>query len=219
MNGTSLWLRTVLTLVLPCTFLGGYQLAAGEQSEPPLRFFLESGSDRQEILLDRPFELQLGEQKKIHVLRMQPHRRLETRDLSFEYPRHMTFEYDSEDRITQWFLDGIDFRLTVQRYARALDPDSLVKLVADAVREEFGNAVTDQEEIMLTFKDKLTWGQRLDIELAGTKIQIVVHALHQVEDRVYVVLLQDTLTEDGETTQERAVVLDALEKTLTILDK
>lgn len=36
---------------------------------------------------------------------------------------------------------------------------------------------------------------------------------------LFPILLQDTLTEDGETTQERAVVLDALEKTLTLLDK
>ncbi len=219
MNGTSLWLRTCLSLLLPCTFLGGYQLAAGEQDEPPLRFFLESGSDRQEVLLDQPFELQLGEQKKIHVLRIQPHRRLETEDLSFEYPRHMTFEYDSEDRITQWILDGIDFSLTVQRYAQAGDPATLVENVVDAVREEFGDAVVDQDEIRITFRDRRMWVQRLHIELAGTKIQIVVHPLHEVEDRVYVVLLQDTLTEAGETTSERASVLDTLEKTLILLDK
>ena len=124
----------------------------------------------------------------------------------------MSFQVDHDPDVRVWTLEGNDVTLMVQRHTRT-QPRTLLKLVTDAVVETFGGA--ERSETSLTLLGKTVKGHRLSLFLADTELWQDYFAI-ECDDATIVLMVQNTLDENGAPSDEGARVRELLSKTFTI---
>ncbi len=87
-------------------------------AEPPLLLELTVGEQVIELVEGQPAAHELLGQEVTLRAEVRPTRRLQTPACSFDYPRHMAFEYerDADLGLETWTLDGNDVVLMAQRF-------------------------------------------------------------------------------------------------------
>jgi hypothetical protein len=177
-------------------------LPLAESDEPPVRYSLEHGGQHVSVRLDQPFELEVDGQKRRFTLRAEPNRLLDLPALRFEYPRHIPFEYETEDNYTCWTLDGNSATLLIQRVGSSDDPHAVLDDIVDSFKQGFGSDTRAHGPVALTLDGRELRGERLRVMIAGSLLDMEAFALCRRGGDVYLLILQDMLNDDGSTTDE-----------------
>ena len=186
---------------------------AVEKREPPMIFSLEIDGKKIPIELDKPIDLETkGPGAKV-TLRAEPHRVFSFGGLRFHYPRDMGFEADlGTEGLKLWTLDGNAVVIMVQYYKERQDYEDLRKEYTDNMVKSVGRRNVKVESSTLTLQKKTLTGSTLRLNMAGTKLAQSVYSF-QVGDDSVVLVLQDSLTDDGAITEEFARSLKLMQET------
>ena len=202
-----------LLALLPLGLLGWGARGLDESLEPPLRFHLETGDTLVEVQLDRPFELELEGGAVRCVLRAHPNRRLELAELEFEYPRNMGFEHDGTVPFTIWTLDGNDVVLMLHRYGVGGAAPELLEQFLETMLETYGSAGREVGDVALELDGREIDGRRIEADFAGVTLRQDCYALYTGARSAWLLIVQDSPGDDGESSAELDEVLSALKAT------
>lgn len=202
-----------LAWLLPCAVLTLAASRGDESTEPPVRYYLEHQGRQTNVRLDQPFELETAEGRTVRAtLRAHPTRIFSIDQLSFEYPRHMPFEYDDSGSVPMWTLDGDDVTLIVQRFGFDLDPQELLTSVADSAISALGDGTITP--ISLTVQGEVMPGHRVDAEVAGHHLRQDYYLLARDPGNLVLLIFQDSPRDDGSPSDEAETVRDLITRTL-----
>jgi hypothetical protein len=197
--------------LLSCALLGGMLVPRyGEGDEPPLRFALEGADGTLDIEVDRPFELTVGDRSVPFVLRAKPTRVLAVGGFALEYPRNMSFEFETDGNITTWTLDGNDVVVIVQRIHGAGASSGLADSIGEGIARAYEGHRTTIAPCEARIGGRRITGRRVEIDLLGNDIVQDVLPLCDAGDAAFVLILQDTRDEGGASSAEDRLVRELL---------
>lgn len=207
-------------VVLAMSFLSSPSVAQEAASdaavEPPLEFVLNVGGKDMPVRLDEPFELEGGDGKQVLTLSVGDTRLFDKSGIKFRYPRHFAFEADLEDPTFQgWTLDG---NSTVMMLFLAPDTDDAATMRDDFVEtmvEQFGEEQTSVSKTSISLEDEAVSGSRIEALIADVTLRQDIFGLATPEGAL-ILVIQDTLEDDGSPTKETAGAIELLKETFKV---
>ena len=186
----------------------------GEDQEPPVRYYIEHHGGTTDVLLDRPFELRTeGGEVFSATLRAHPTRVFAIDQLSFEYPRHLPFEFDDSGSVAMWTLDGNDVTVVVQRFEfDHLDPEQLLEDMAEAAVD--GLAADAAAPISLDVRGAALPGKRVEATVAGHRLRQDWYLAAHADGAIVTFMIQDSPQAGGDPSDEAALVIGMIQRTL-----
>jgi hypothetical protein len=189
-----------LSLILIFSFLkAGAQVAKDSSVREPKNGFevLINGKIYQ-VVEGEVLTLDTTLSKPSISIRLSDRKKLETASLSFEYPKHLSFEFEKDTGINTWTLNGNNLVVTLFE----LDGKPPLNALTDAVAEKFGKTNCRVEDFKKEFGHQLMNGKRLHVTLAGTRLIVDFYEIISGDDKSRFISFQDTIKDNGESTDE-----------------
>ena len=219
--------RALILFVVLLALLGVVVAQAGDEqapderpkalvdTEPPLLLRLIVGGETHAIRLDEPLELPTPAAKTTVLLRAEPHRLFPYGGVRFRYPRHFAFTADRENpAVRQWTLDGSDCVIMLFRFPGDNDATKSLRDSVDAARAQWGERARTSDTALDLNGVKLE-GTMFDIMLAGQRLKQSYFGLRVGEDSM-VIILQDSLQENGQASADYSRTLKMLEESFEV---
>ena len=201
------WIATVLlSTLVGAAAMGSQQIWTvqadqGDAVEPPMLLELEIDGERAEIELGVPKSVTVnGESVRVTLL-AKKYRVFDRAGISFSYSRCYSFDAEIEDELRIWMLDGKDTVIHVQSYRDLIDPDDVVQTVLEGIKAELDQSSVKNVECSAEFGSETKSGTRCVFSIGSIRIEFSAYGF-KVDDDVVVILLQDTLDDDGQNTPE-----------------
>ena len=137
--------------------------------------------------------------------------------MSFKYRRGMSYQYDnSTPEVTIWSLDGNEAVLMIHSFGADAGADVVREVVQETagVFKGMGGKIS-MGRCELRVGGTALSGERMDINLNGILLRQEYYGLRIGSHRV-VLVLQDSLSDNGETTDEFRNMKSLFEKTSTV---
>ena len=185
--------------------------------EPELQLEIEFDGTKKTAELGLQTLVEVGGKQLPVTIRAKEYRTLSVTDLKFNYPRHLAFEVDTEDvpSIVIWTLDGNNVVIIVQRYPKLVG--NLTSTVVSGLIEQFGKENVDQSKVSMELAGKTRNGVRLDATLFDdVKLRQEVFSLSGSKYN-YALILQDSLSDDGEESKEMVNAKKLLKESLELV--
>lgn len=202
---TAMLLTAALGLALPAS-VHRPQVPA---SEPPMRLRFEIEGQAVSVTAGESFELALdGKKHKAKVL-IEPTRIFRGLAFEFEYPLNMAFSTDFESEgLAYWSLDGGDTVIAIQLFSDG----GLEELLAGTV-EGLKSVYQSIEvsEISITLDGQEIEGRSVLGHIAGVALRQDLYAF-EAGNEVFILSVQDSLTDDDEQTEETRGAYELLER-------
>lgn len=212
-------LRALLRLALPSAVAASIGAAiavpitspSDESVEPGARYALTIDGTTVAVRDDRPFEITLGERTLTGTLEPLPTKELVVGGVRFEYPRAMSFEYETGFGADIWTLDGNDATVMVFRFSVGLGLEEMLDDQIEAF-SDFGEVETSDATVRL--------GER---EVAGAQITVAsdmigalameLYPLDEGEESRLWIMLQDVRDAPDAASDEFVEVRDMVART------
>lgn len=196
-------------------FGAAYAKEPGDTDRAAIALVVEIGDQKIEAELGHPFHVQIeGKTVRMRVT-AKPTRTFNHAGVSFEYPRDMDFEFNNRTAGAKvWSLDGNDVVLMVQHFA-SVPTGKGAALLAKGAARRFGSLVTQTSKTQMSLGGHELKGVRLDASVSGARIALQFFDLPSKEGAV-VLVLQDSLADDGNHSQEFEAIVPVLSKTLQV---
>lgn len=196
--------------------LGAVSLATTEEtSEPPLRIQLELAGFEHELLLGEDFKIELDGKTYHGHIGSVARRRFEAHGVRFEYPSNFTWECDTGDGMTSYFLDGPSTALVVNVFEQEIDLEEYREALALGFAEELDPLDIELSQIRLRLGGETYKGTRLDVITADMKFHYDFVAFTK-EDVTLVLDIQSLLDEEGEVGGDCVEALELLAETFEL---
>jgi hypothetical protein len=195
-------MRPVLPLLLALLLLPLAGAAPDEKhGEPPMLLSLEHAGNSIPVRIGQPFEIEVDGKRVSLKLTQLPYRVLEVGPVSFRYPSHFTYEYDSGD-VPTFTVEGPDTVIMLTRAGEADEKEFLDAFVS-GVRASFGNRRIRATAVELAFPGRKLKGHRLDISIGPVTIRQKLFAF-RAGGETFGLMIQDSLDDDGKPTETTA---------------
>jgi hypothetical protein len=138
-----------------------------------------------------------GSKPSIYV-RLSDRKKFSAASLSFDYPRHLSFEYEKDTGLKTWTLNGKSLVVTLFE----LDGQIPLNTIMESMVEKFGKKNCTVEDFKKEFGHQLTNGKRLHVKLAGINLVIDFYDLVSGDAKSRIISFQDTLMDNGDSSDE-----------------
>jgi len=132
------------------------------------------------------------------LIKLSDRKKLVAASLSFDYPRHLSFEYEKETGLKTWTLNGNSLVVTLFE----LDGEIPLNTLIESIVEKFGEKNCTVKDFKKEFGHQLTGGKRLHVNLAGTSLIIDFYALVSGDAKSRIISFQDTIKDNGDSSNE-----------------
>ncbi|TWT48379.1 hypothetical protein Pla111_01420 [Botrimarina hoheduenensis] len=192
---------------------------------------LTIGAEVYNVPVGKPFAVQIGEQRV--TMRIDPRSQTDftIEGVSFSHPASLVAETPvDEGGVAIWAIQGPSSAIMLQRYDGELAPESLLKVLADNIAEQYGKQPIQRQAVQLRGADRTYPGQQLRVSTTaasgqgatagqgvaeGTAVDLVQNVFTFASgDRVYALIVQDTRPAGGGETPEYQETLRLLGETL-----
>lgn len=160
-----------------------------EKSEPPLELEVELDGKVVAALANQPTEVVVGDKKLKLKVTAKPWRTFRAAGIEFRYPSGHRFEYEENETLRTWTLDGNDNTITVI-FNDAEDLDSVTKEFLEGVEEGLPNPKRTKSPRPLRLGGREVTGTRFQASVAD---QILVQDIYglKVKNGVVFLILAD----------------------------
>ena len=205
------------TILLTCfAFAKDAEATKSFPAALPLEFILEIDGQGIPMATGTPVKLTIAGKEVVARLVQKPDRLFKTPGLSFRIPSQHAYEFDdSSPGMKQWTFDGNDNVVIVTGTDVGIEAGELIKSTVDGIVSKFGRKNSKQEKSELTLGGKKYPSVRLRITLAGQRLQYQIASLASGKF-TFLIMVQDSLNDDGSESDEAKSVLQLLDKTLKL---
>jgi hypothetical protein len=142
--------------------------------------------------------LDLTASKPSISIKLSDRKKFEAASLSFDYPRHLSFEFEKDAGLKTWTLNGNSLVVTLFE----LDGQIPLNTLIESMVNKFGKRNCTVEDFKKEFGHQLTSGKRLHVKLAGTNLTIDFYALASGDAKSRIISFQDTIKDNGDPSDE-----------------
>ncbi|MEM6717931.1 MAG: hypothetical protein AAF611_01315 [Bacteroidota bacterium] len=130
--------------------------------------------------------------------------------ISYEYPTHFGFEYESSFGYKNWTFDGNNFVImNFEIVAGTLD------LFVDEIVGRFGKSNCTIKRTSMKLGSRTLKGKRINVELMGEKLTLDMLEIKMGDGKTRIIAFQDSLNEYGTPTEEGEKAIDKINETIT----
>lgn len=185
--------------------------AIDETIEPSDNFKLVLDGQETRLVPEKPFEVTIKGEKIKGLLQVEPLKTFNYGGISLQYPRYFTFEADLSDKdVSLWNLSGSNCVLMIQLYPAEMDH----KIMAQMLQPRFGEKNSIVSDCTLSLKGNETKGSRLTTTIGDSSITQEIYSF-KVQSGSLLLILQDTLSLDGKSSEEGRKFRQLLIETLS----
>jgi hypothetical protein len=166
--------------------------------EPKNRFEITINGKTYDAIEGQPLTLDSMVSKPSISIKLSDRKRFAAASLYFDYPRHLSFEYEKSAGLKTWTLSGNKLVVTLFERNGQIPLNALI----ESIVTRFGKENCTVEGFKKEFGHQLTNGVRLHVNLAGTNLIIDYYALLSSEAKSRIISFQDTINDNGNTTDE-----------------
>ncbi len=183
------------------------------QAEPAYRLSVEIDGVVVPLVDGERGEVTIGDRKLPIRATVLPTRILDAKGVRFEFPRAMAFEAELSNHYDHWSLDGGDCTILLDRFS-GIDAPSPGDML-DSIAGHTAGGVKDQQPTEWTLGRLSAKGVVGTLTIAGTGIQNTVLRF-EAAGATYLLVVQDTLDDQGQPTEESKRVRRILEQTFEV---
>jgi len=130
--------------------------------------------------------------------------------ISFEYPTHFAFEYESSFGYKNWTFDGNNFVImNFEIIAGTLDS------FVEEITGRFGRSNCTIEKTSLKLGDRTLKGKRINVNLMGEKLVLDLLGINMEDGKTRIIAFQDSLDENGNSTDESKEAIKKINETIS----
>jgi hypothetical protein len=180
-------------------------LSAGAQDsrdsaamEPKNRFEITIDGKTYQVVEGQVLKLESTLAKPSISIKLSDLKKFEAASLSFEYPKHFSFEYEKDTGVTIWTLNGNNVVVTLFELDAKIPMNTLVQPMI----KKFGKQNCTVEDFKKELGHQLTNGKRLHVKLAGSNLIIDFYEINFGDAKPRIMSFQDTIKDNGESSDE-----------------
>jgi len=192
--------------------------AQKNEAEPPMSFELVIDGNATPVELDKPVKVTVHGKETTIRLAAKPTRLFRKAGISFDYPRHMAFEYDdSTPGLRIWSLDGNNTVLMLLKYDMPIKPANALNLMVSQLVGQYGRSNSKVSASSIELGDSKLSGKRITASIAGEKLHQDLYAFGD-EEGPWLLMVQDMPDELGKVTKETQQTIDLLQSSFAAFD-
>jgi hypothetical protein len=200
-----IWTISLLSVAIVSSLMAQ---SSSDQNRPVLKL---------DVLIDgKQFSIHDGDtlqyDSKSIVIRTSQYMTFDFEALKFDFPKHLSNEYEHGEGYKTWTLDGNNFVIMYFIFDVEVDSDVFIKEMVDKFGKK--NCTLSDRRTRLGKIDLA--GKRINITLAGVKITFDIFSLNTNDGKTHYLAFQDTKGDDGSESQEGLEALDLLNKTIEL---
>ena len=202
-------------LLASASLLAGFGAnGLADPSEPPLQVVLTIDGVQQKLTTGEQVSVNIAGKPRDVLVEVAPTRRLEAEGVAFDYPSSMGFEFehDEEVQLKMWTLDGNDVTLILSQFS--FETDGMARQMLESSLEALDQEA-ELREIEVHFSGKKTSALQARVNVVGNAMEITAIAL-PIPGKSCILMIQDSLEDDGGHTQESSTVMQLLAETMKI---
>lgn len=210
-----LLLAVLVTTILSPAFCAEAEkmVTRDESIEPSSIFVLDVNGEKFELTSGKPTELPIEVKNPKVALEVKPYKEFTYAGIYLKYPQSFSFEADlADETVKMWNLSGNSGILMIQKYSLEMDHQTMAHLLQPRYGEK--NARIADCEILLD--GKKVPGTKVVATFGGTSISQEVYSFN-VEGGSILVILQDSIDEEGKPTQEGVDLKGMISKTFKLV--
>jgi hypothetical protein len=131
-------------------------------------------------------------------IKLSERKKFEAASLSFEYPKHLSFEYEKDTGLRTWTLSGNSLVVTLFE----LDAKIPLNTLTEQMVKKFGKKNCTVEDFNKELGHRLINGKRMHVKLAGAAITIDFYEINSGDAKSRFLSIQDTIKDNGESSDE-----------------
>ena len=187
-------------MLLIFSFLGVRAQEATDSGamEPKNRFEITIDGKTYPVVEGQPLKLESTLSKPSISVKLSDRKTFEAASLSFEYPKHLSFEYAKDSGIKTWTFTGNSLVVTLF----ALDAKIPLNTLVEAMVKKFGKKNCTIEDFKKELGHQMTNGKRLHVKIAGANIIVDYYELYSSDAKTGIMTFQDTIKDNGESSDE-----------------
>jgi hypothetical protein len=166
--------------------------------EPKNRFEITIDGKTYQVAEGQLLKLESTLSKPSISIKLSARKTFEAASLSFEYPKHLSFEYEKDSGVKTWTLNGNSLTVTLLELDAKI---SLNELVEPMVKK-FGKKNCTVEDFKQELGHRLTNGKRLHVILAETNMIIDFYQINSGDAKSRIMTFQDMIKDNGQSSDE-----------------
>lgn len=187
------------------------QAAADESStEPKTALEITINGKKYQVAEGAVLKLDSTLVKPAITVRISDRKKLDNSAVSFDYPRHLSFEFEKDTNYKSWTLSGNNLVVTLFELGGKVEMQEIV----DGMVGKFGKQNCTVED----FRDQLGSvnmpGKKIHVNLAGSKILISFYQISATEQATRLISFQDTIQDDGSPSDEFKKGFDMINRSI-----
>jgi hypothetical protein len=181
--------------------------------EPKNRFELIINGKSYDAIEGQPLTLDSTVSKPSISVKLSDRKKFAASSLIFDYPRHLSFEYEKSASLKTWTLSGNKLVVTLFE----LDGHIPLNALIESIVTRFGKENCTVEDFKKEFGHQLTDGKRLNVKLAGTNLIMDFYALVSRDAKSRIISFQDTPKDNGDSSDEFNAGFQMIDSTMKFL--
>ncbi len=188
------------SLMLIFSFLNASAQEAKDSGaiEPKNRFEIIINGKTYQVVEGQILTLDSTFSKPSISIKLSERKKFEAASLSFEYPKHLSFEYEKSIGLRTWTLSGNSLVVTLFE----LDAKVPLNTLTEQMVKKFGKKNCTVEDFNKELGHRLINGKRLHVNLAGAAIIIDFYEIISGDAKSRFLSMQDTIKDNGESSDE-----------------
>ncbi|MCK4813865.1 MAG: hypothetical protein KAT14_08005 [Candidatus Marinimicrobia bacterium] len=167
---------------------------------------------------DTIYTLSEGEILKFHSTLEQPEisvrladfKKFDNENISFDYPKYFSFEFEEDYGYKGWTFDGNNFVIMCFEFDAKIELDDVVNEVIN----QFGKDNCIIEKVQIKLGKKILAGRRINISLFGQKLTMDYLEIILSDSKSRFIVFQDSKNEDGSDSKESIETMKIIDNSI-----
>jgi hypothetical protein len=166
--------------------------------EPKNRFEISIDGKTYQVVEGQVLKLESTLSKPSISIKLSDLKKFEAASLSFDYPKHLSFEYEKDPGLKTWTLNGNSLVVTLFE----LDDKIPLNTLTEPMVKKFGKKNCIVEDFKKELGHQLINGKRLHVNLVGTRMTIDFYEIISGDAKSRFISFQDMIKDNGQSSDE-----------------
>ncbi|WP_299684396.1 hypothetical protein [uncultured Dokdonia sp.] len=130
--------------------------------------------------------------------------------VTFDYPKHFAFEYETDLAYKNWTLDGNNFVILYFQYDIEIELDFFI----DEIVGQFGKENCKVNKKKRQLGDITLEGKEIIVDIMGVSLTYEMFEIETEDSKTHFIAFQDTKNDDGSSSTESIETLKVIDQTI-----
>jgi hypothetical protein len=173
-------------------------------TEPKSTFEVSINGKIYPIAEDETLKLDTILSKPAISVKLSDYKLFDNTSISFNYPRHLSFEFDHDFGYKNWTLSGNTIAILVFE----IDAETTLETLVNEMAKKFGKKNCSIEDFQKELGHKKCNGKNLFVTLAGQKLVLECYEIKMADFKSRFIYFQDTMDESKHSSEyEKAMAI------------